>query len=199
MNNIKFRRICAYIIDYTLITILASLISQIQVINPYYDEYSESYEVYQDIASDVSVDNAAYLIKSNEYIDAYYNVYKYGVYINLISVVSYLLYFVGFQKWNKGQSLGKKMFHLQVVNEHEEVASWSQFLLRTLLNYNLLFTILILILSLITKGNTFFNIAMVISVISYIWQIILILTILFRKDNLGAHDFISKTKVIDAK
>ena len=45
----KLKRIIAYIFDIVFVTFLASLISQIEIINPYYDKYLEEYDSYIEV------------------------------------------------------------------------------------------------------------------------------------------------------
>ena len=58
MNNIKFRRISAYLIDYLFVFLLLTMLSQIRVLNPSYEEYAESYVRYEEMMDDLTVDNA---------------------------------------------------------------------------------------------------------------------------------------------
>ena len=137
MNNIKFRRISAYLIDYLFIFLIITMLSQIRVLNPTYDEYYEAYDRYMEIYDDLSVDNALEIVESAEYQEVNYDLSRYSVSISIISLVVYLVYFVGFQKWNKNQTLGKKMFNIEVVSNDGKSASWLQILLREVIIYNI--------------------------------------------------------------
>ena len=49
MSNIKVKRIGAYIIYYLFVFLLITMLSQIRVLNPSYEEYAESYVSYEEI------------------------------------------------------------------------------------------------------------------------------------------------------
>lgn len=46
MKDIKIKRICAYVIDLFIVLILVTLLSQINVLNPYKKKYDKAYEKY---------------------------------------------------------------------------------------------------------------------------------------------------------
>ena len=112
----KLRRLTAYIIDITLIGFIASAVASIKVLNPYYDNYLESYDEFNETISGINEDNIEEIITSDRLITGFQDCLKYSTYQSGISLVCYLLYFVGFQKWNKNQTVGKKLMRLKVVN-----------------------------------------------------------------------------------
>lgn len=116
MNNTTFKRIGAYAIDYIFIVLFLTMLNQIRFLNPTFDEYAETYSEYMEIYEDLSVDNAIEIAKSEEYQKINYNLSKYSISISCLSIAVYLAYFVGFQKWNKNQTLGKKLFNIEVAN-----------------------------------------------------------------------------------
>ena len=93
MNNIKFRRISAYLIDYLFVFLLLTMLSQIRVLNTSYEEYAESYVRYEEMMDDLTVDNAVEIAKSQEYMQVNYDLSRYSVSISIISLVVYLAYF----------------------------------------------------------------------------------------------------------
>lgn len=194
----KWKRLGAYLIDYTFVILLATLIAQIHVINPYYDNYQAAYEKYEEVISDVNVNNSLSYIKSSEYASNYHDVIKYGSVISSISIVCTLLYFVGFQKWNKGQTLGKKMFGLKLVNDEGENPSLLAYILRTVIIYNVLINMLIIILAFLCKGLVFVILSIILNFVGNILVYGSAACIFLRKDNKGLHDIIAKTNVVDA-
>lgn len=195
MNNIKFRRISAYLIDYLFIFLIITMLSQIRVLNPTYDEYYEAYDRYMEIYDDLSVDNALEIAES-EYQEVNYDLSRYSVSISIISLVVYLVYFVGFQKWNKNQTLGKKMFNIEVVSNDGKSASWLQILLREVIIYNIVWEILVIISIFVFNYEGYMIASSVLSLIAGIILWVSVLFIIFRKDGRGLHDIIAKTKVV---
>ena len=196
MNNIKFRRISAYLIDYLFIFLIITMLSQIRVLNPTYDEYYEAYDRYMEIYDDLSVDNALEIAESVEYQEVNYDLSRYSVSISIISLVVYLAYFVGFQKWNKNQTLGKKMFNIEVVSNDGKSASWLQILLREVIIYNIVWEILAIISIFVFNYEGYMIASSVLSLIAGIILWVSVLFIIFRKDGRGLHDIIAKTKVV---
>lgn len=194
----KLKRLLAYVIDILLVGFIASAISSIEVINPYYDNYIEAYEKYSKEMDSLNEDNVFDKIKSEEFVLDYQNVLKYGVYSSVISISCYILYFGGFQKWNKNQTVGKKLMRLKVVNKNnkDDVRLW-QYILRTIIVYNLLFNSLSVVVSYMFKGNLFFTTSIITSIIGYVITYVGYIMILFRKDGCGLHDFVSGTKVVE--
>ena len=194
----KLKRLLAYVIDILLVGFIASAISSIEVINPYYDNYIEAYEKYSKELDNLNEDNVFDKIKSEEFVLDYQNVLKYGVYSSVISITCYILYFEGFQKWNKNQTVGKKLMRLKVVNKNnkDDVRMW-QYILRTIIVYNLLFNSLNVVVSYVFENELFFTISIITSIMGYVITYVGYIMILFRKDGCGLHDLVSGTKVVE--
>lgn len=194
--RIKLKRIGAYLIDYAFVILLASLIGQLEFLNPYYNEYQESYEKYVSLTENLTVENAVGFVQDEDFMVTYQEFYRYGTAVNIISIIVYLLYFVGFQKWNKGQTLGKKMFNLRVVDKNKDTVSWLRLFIRTVIAYNLLFNVVLIILCNCTSALVFTRLALVINGISSIIMYAILISVLVRKDNKGFHDLIMGTEVV---
>lgn len=194
----KLKRLLAYIIDILIVGFVASALANIDILNPYLDNYLESYESFNETLKNINEGNVMDMFYSAEFVNQYQNTLKYSVYSTGISLVCYLLYFVGFQKWNKNQTVGKKLMRLKVVNKNnkDDVRLW-QYILRTIIVYNLLFNSLSVVVSYMFKGNLFFTTSIITSIIGYVITYVGYIMILFRKDGCGLHDFVSGTKVVE--
>ena len=107
-RNIVFRRISAYIADFLLVSIIIALFSEIYIINPYYDEYIELSDEYLEYIELISLeDKSISLEKLNKYT---YDLSYYSVYILIITVVVNILYYVVFQYYNDGRTIGKEIY-----------------------------------------------------------------------------------------
>ena len=71
----KLKRLLAYIIDILIVGFIASAISSIEVINPYYDNYIEAYEKYSKEMDSLNEDNVIFFILE---------VFKNGIKIKLL-------------------------------------------------------------------------------------------------------------------
>lgn len=194
----KIKRLFAYLIDIMIVGFVASALANIDVINPYINEYMESYEKFSEKLSSINGENANEVISSDAFIIQYKSTLKYSIYSTGISFVCYILYFVGFQKWNKNQTVGKKLMKLKIINKDssDNINVW-QYLVRTLILYNLIFGSINVCLSLWLNNKLFFTMSMIVSIIGYVITYLCYAMILFRKDGKGLHDLISKTEVVE--
>ncbi len=197
MSNIKVKRIGAYIIDYLFVFLLITMLSQIRVLNPSYEEYAESYVRYEEIMDDLTVDNAVEIAKSKEYMQVNYDLSKYSVSISIISLVVYLAYFVGFQKWNNNQTLGKKLFNIQVVGNENKKVGWLQLLWREVVLYNLIWEVLAIVSIWVFNYEGYMYASSLLTFIAgaIIW--VNIFFVVIRNDSRGIHDLLAKTKVVE--
>ena len=87
---------------------------------------------------------------------------------------------------------------LKVVNKNnkDDVRMW-QYILRTIIVYNLLFNSLNVVVSYVFKDDLFFTISIITSIIGYVITYVGYIMILFRKDGCGLHDLVSGTKVVE--
>ena len=193
MDSLTFRRICAYAIDYIFIVLLTTMVSGIRFLNPTYDDYVSTYSEYSDMYDSIADGNLD-VVNSTEFKNVYYNLDKYSVTISISTIVMYLLYFVGFQKWNHNQTLGKKAFNIAVVGENKKVTIW-QMLFRSLIIYNIVFEILSLLALWIFDANSYMLVDMIITSMAMIFFYINAAIVIFSKSHLGIHDRICKTKV----
>lgn len=192
----KFKRFCAYLIDIMIVSFVATCLSSIIALNPYYDKYFEKYEEMNEIMDEaLDKDNLDFL-NNTEFKEVYQGVVKYGSISSLISLSCYLLYFIGFQKWNKNQTVGKKLMKIKVVSKDGKNVSVGQYFVRTIIIYNLLFTSLNVALSFMLRSSSFFIISLIINLIGEIITCICYFMILFRKDEHGLHDILGRTKVV---
>lgn len=197
MSNIKVKRIGAYIIDYLFVFLLITMLSQIRVLNPSYEEYAESYVRYEEMMDDLTVDNAVEIAKSQEYMQVNYDLSKYSVSISIISLVVYLAYFVGFQKWNNNQTLGKKLFNIQVVGNENKKVGWLQLLWREVVLYNLIWEVLAIVSIWVFNYEGYMYASSLLTFIAgaIIW--VNIFFVVIRNDSRGIHDLLAKTKVVE--
>lgn len=191
--NITIKRISAYIIDYIFIVLLITLISQIRFLNPNYDEYVSAYNDYYDYYEEI-LDNNISIIDSKKFKMTYYNLDKYSISISISSIIVYLLYFVGFQKWNNYQTLGKKVFNIKISSKSNNI-SWGKLTIRSIILYNIFFEILSILALFIFNENSYLYVNIAISIIASIVFYINVFMIILSKKHLGLHDIICKTEI----
>lgn len=206
-NDIKVvktsTRVTAYLLDILLVFLILNLVTSIKFINPKYDEYVEAYEKYNEITNDYydGLINESEMIKLNK--DNYYNVIKYSVSYNIVIIIGLFAYFGLFQKYNNGQTIGKKIMKIKVVSLDKENLSVGKSLLRCLPMYYLYIGSIIplVINSILVYIVGSDNYMIINTIISYIFVIINITSLImlwFRKDKRAIHDIFAKTEVISA-
>lgn len=192
-----FKRIMAYIIDIMLIILVTSGLSNLHFLNPNYEAYYEASEKYMEAYEKALNETDLTFINSEEFRDLSYNLQKVNTSNGIIEIVVYILYFVGFQIWTNGQTLGKKLMKIRIESDASDKLKWYQLLLRTIIIYNIWLAALNLVLINVLSKSLFINVYDVISVISNVVLYGSLLIIILRKDNKGLHDLMAKTKVVN--
>ena len=135
---------------------------------------------------------------SFEYADILYKVNKANVNSNLLGLVIYVGYFVLFQFFNGGATIGKKLLKIKVVSQGGgEVSLW-QMIVRTSIINGIVPLALSLILVFTTKGLVFLTLSSVVGLFENIFVIICVFMLLYKSDCLALHDIMSKSVVIES-
>ena len=184
------QRALAYLLDIFIISFIFSIITI--GFKPNTDiekKYNEVYDNY--IKGEITAEQ--YL---EEYTDVLYDMQKANALPNAINTVLIIAYFIVFQYLNKGQTIGKKLLKIKIVNEDKKDISLKQMLIRGIMIYSILSSLINIIL--------FFNVSRKVYMTSYltigaIESLILFLSaifILYRNDKKALHDIVSKSIVI---
>ena len=135
---------------------------------------------------------------NNTYKEIYYKMEKNSIMYNIIYLVVVILYFVGFNKYTNGQTLGKKLMRLKIVNNNDsnkDVPVWS-YIVRLIILYQPILYITKLI------GVSLMDISMYYTVTNYVYtfqsylEMIVIATMSIRIDGRGLQDMLAKTRVV---
>ncbi len=205
-NSVKpTKRLIAYLIDCLLVSFVLSMLFNIKVLNPTYDNYVKYTNEYTEFIEKVA-ESTEYNIETVNELEKelnviMYNVNKNSISYNFVTIVVILLYFGVFQKYTNGQTIGKKLMKMKVISSNKKEIS----LLTLLGRYSILLlpgiggiisliinTILILCLNM----NTYLSVSVIINDILYIIGIAMLVMIIIRKDHKGLHDLIFKTEVV---
>lgn len=117
-----------------------------------------------------------------------------GTYLTTISgIVVYILYFVVYQAYNSGQTLGKKVFKIRVVKVDDSVPNINMLIRRCLIPYGILVNFLLAILILILNKNIYNTLNIILTNLHLIILGVSILCMLIKKR--GIHDYLANTKV----
>ena len=134
----------------------------------------------------------------SDYEEVYYQVEKNSITYFVIYLIAVFAYFVGFNKITNGQTLGKKLTRLKIVNSKDNskpIPIWS-YLVRAILLYQPIYYIVKLIGINILSMNQYYNITSIFYDIQYYLELIIIAMVMIRQDGKGLHDFLAKTRVV---
>lgn len=187
-----FDRLTAYIIDVIIISLITSIIfTSIPTNNKELEKQLSS------LQDEVLSNNITYEEFVDEYQDLYYKNKKDTMTQSAITLTITIAYFIIFQYMNKGQTIGKKILHLRVVdNNTEKPLSIFKGLIRSLLIWNILSGTLGIVLIYILNKESYITSYLIISSLESIFIFITAMFTLYRKDNRGLHDIIINSKVI---
>ena len=135
----KRARISAFLVDIFFVVVLTVLIGNVSFLNPGLytsdDAYTKYMEVYDELLTNVNTTDEVKIKEINDKMKVVVKDYeKSNKFIYLYYLIFTFIYFVIFQWWNKGQTLGKKLFKLKVVDDNEENPNIFKYILRTLFN-----------------------------------------------------------------
>lgn len=188
------KRFFAYIIDIFIVLVIANLITKFIPISEKTQDYYKELQTTQKKMYDKEIDVKEY---TDIVLEDNYNISKGTVLISLTSIIIYILYFVVYQVYNNGQTVGKKLMKIKVKSITDEPLSINTMLFRALIIYGIAANIINLILILLLKKELYLSISNTISIIQSLIVIISVFMILFSKQKRGIHDIITKTEVVN--
>lgn len=188
------KRFFAYIIDIFIVLVIANLITMFIPISEKTQDYYKELQTTQKKMYDKEIDVKEY---TDIVLEDNYNISKGTVLISLTSIIIYILYFVVYQVYNNGQTVGKKLMKIKVKSITDESLSINTMLFSALIIYGIAANIINLILILLLKKELYLSISNTISIIQSLIVIISVFMILFSKQKRGIHDIITKTEVVN--
>lgn len=191
-----FRRIFAYIIDFIIVAYISGLFASIEFINPYLEKYNETSDKYFEMFNNINSNEV--IFTAEDIINLDYDLTYYGAITSLITIAVIILYFVIFQYFNKGKTIGKALLKIKVVNENNERPYLIQFLLRSLIVNNIVINLLTNMLVVFTTKQTFININVYLQFINTGLLLFTFGMMIIRDDGRGLHDLFGKTHVVYA-
>lgn len=192
MKATFFDRLLAYIVDFIILGLLLGIIGYNLPDNS--KEYSQKLEESTNKYLDKEINEQEYL---NDYNTILYENNKSNSLKLTISTFLIVGYFVIFQYMNKGQTIGKKILKIRVVDKDtKKPISILKGMLRSLFTLNIFSGIIGLVSLYTLNKRNYFICYGIISILESLFIFITILFVLYRKDGRGIHDMMVNTIVI---
>ncbi|MEE3344183.1 MAG: RDD family protein [Bacilli bacterium] len=158
----------------------------------YYKDKKITKKEYSKLIKEIDSNRNKYYKKTN------YLINKYTKGNNIISFIVLITYFLSLNILLKGQTIGKKIMKLRIVNNknEEEKITTINHLIRIIILYNPIYYLLITIGVFLFKTNNYYYWTYILGEIKNYLEVIILVMIIIRKDNRGLHELLSQTKVI---
>lgn len=186
------QRFLAFLIDVFIVYLVVALISYPFINKEKTEEYSNQAMEMVEKLSNNDIDINDYVV---QYQNLYYNMAQVNGISSFISIIVSILYFVVYQIYKNGQTIGKKIMKIRVVSLDGDLFM-NQMIFRSMLANSIIFDLLIFVFLAIGIKSTFFYSAILIEAIQYIIFIISVFMVMIRKDGCAIHDILVHTKVV---
>ena len=185
-------RAIAYLVDILLVGILCAVIISFIPANKNYDKYMEEFkQVQDDFIKDKNVKK--YMDKS---VPIVYDIDYSNCASMFVKVTVLLLYFVVFQAYNKGQTVGKKLLKIKIVSTDGNELTVNQIAIRGIIIDSIFINLLIIGALLFSNRDVYYYISLGLQGFEGLLVVVSLIMILFRKDGRGLHDVLAKTQVV---
>ncbi len=193
-NKASFiQRMIAYLLDMVIITMVVSIISSpfidMKTVDKLDKESTEIIEKYN--KKKISTENYFYQIS-----DVNYQLAKVTGTSSLITMTTIILYFIVFQFYNKGQTIGKKIMNIGIVKYNRTTLTINDLIFRSLIINSIFVNMLNFALMLFVNKDFYGYTTIFLESIQYIILITIFFMTIFRKDGRGLHDIIANTIVV---
>lgn len=190
-----WQRLCAFLIDVFLISMVTSLVTQPFV-------HSENLQKLSDEAYATIEEYTQQKIDMNTYVnrtaDISYDMARENGLSSIIGIAISILYFVVYQFKTNGQTLGKKLMKIKIVKKDNSELSINDILFRTFIVNFILYDIVAVCFAIFASKDVYFYGIGIFEFIQYGVLFISSLMILSKKNKQGVQDLIARTEVIKA-
>lgn len=186
-----FKRILAYLIDCIILFFVITLVN---FFIPMSTETKDLNDKFLKVSQEYMEEKITVTEYNTQLEEVNYKLAKATYISSVVSIGIYILYFVVYQAYNNGQTLGKKLFKIQIVKKDDSMVDVNTLLVRGLIPYGLLINLIMVIAILFINQNGYTILSTVLNNIHLV--IIFITLVMMMIKSRGIHDIISRTKVV---
>lgn len=192
-KGLFIKRVVAFIFDIILISVLVSFIC-----SPFLD-YDSIANLNENV-TEILVDYSEGSINTETYISSASSLLfrlarKQGL-ISLITIFLNVLYFVVYQFYNNGQTVGKKILGIKVVSNDSRELTFDNYIYRSFIINSILIDIFVFILLIFASQDLYISGVGLLGIINFILIFICGFMIIFNKEKRGLHDLVGNTRVV---
>ena len=189
------QRFIAFLLDIFILSSIASLISY-----PFLD--AKSIDKLNKNSSEVIEKYTTGEIDMDTYVDevkgiSYQLSQKQGV-VSLVTLFLAVSYFIVYQYYNNGQTIGKKLMKIKVVSSTDKEITMNSFIFRSLIVNSILVDMISFAIVIFGNETAYFYGVAICGIIKYTLLLICGFMVMWSKSGLGLHDRIAHTTVVKA-
>jgi len=184
------KRILAYLVDCIILFFVITILNLFIPVNGNAEELSNKL---LDLTNNYMEQKITIEEFNDEAETLNYEITKATYISSIVSIAVYILYFVVFQAYNNGQTLGKKLFKLQVVKKDDSMVDMNTLLIRCLIPYGILVNFILVIFILFAGKGLYNNVSTILNNIHMTIIFITLIMMMFKSK--GIHDYLARTKV----
>lgn len=187
-----FQRFMAFMIDVIIVYLAISIVSTPFINSKNSEKLSDkAFNIMEQYRSG-EIDTESYIL---QYADVTYKLAKANGLVTVITMLLYVCYYVVYQLYKNGQTIGKKLMKIRVVSNDGKL-SVNQMIFRSFVANSLLVEIVGFIFLLFGTKDIYFYGTFLFQIIQYLITFISVIMIINRKDGCSVHDLLVHTKVV---
>lgn len=194
MNAGFFKRFLAFGIDFLIVSLIVSIVT-LGISTTKVDSLNKQLVELQNKAMTGEIAMEEF---TNQSVSIMYDLEQASLPSDVITVIIFIGYFIVFQYLNKGQTLGKKIFKIKIVEgEKKNNPRLSTVIIRALLIDMILMRLIIIVFAIALDSYGFVMTYGVFSMLYMVFIFVCVFMMLFRKDKISLHDMITHSKVVE--
>lgn len=187
------QRLAAFVLDILIVSFVASLLTY-----PFLD--MDSIQKLDDSSTEVAEKFFSQDISEKEYISESigisYELARQQGLLSLVTIFLNVLYFVVFQIYNNGQTLGKQLLKIKIVGRDGEALTVNQMIFRAAIINSILISMINFAILIFANQYVYFYAVAVLELIHFMVIAISGFMVMFGKRRQGIHDLIAHTDVV---